>query len=163
MWSRPTSTSKFRDDLRFDRIAIAMIQGYLLGKGRATTLPGGLHAFIKSEPQLPAPDIEFMFPGTPPDAHIWFPGIRPAFEDGFGIRPALLHPASRGDVRLRSADPKTPPIIRYNFLEEPSDLAKLREGVLKEATPQQVAEANRRAVAWMKRPPIERTTPEGAP
>lgn len=40
---------------------------------------------------------------------------------------------------------------------------ELREGVLKEAAPQQVAEASRRAAAWLKRPPIERTTPEGAP
>ena len=40
---------------------------------------------------------------------------------------------------------------------------ELREAVLEEATPQQVAEASRRAAAWMKRPPIERTTPEGAP
>jgi len=130
MWSRPTNTSKFRDDLRFDRIAIGMINGYLFGKGRATALPGGLHAFVKTDPQLVAPDIEFMFPGTPPGAHIWFPGIKRVFEDGFGIRPSLLHPASRGEVRLRSVDPRMPPIIRYNFLNEPSDLAKLREGVL---------------------------------
>jgi hypothetical protein len=40
---------------------------------------------------------------------------------------------------------------------------ELREAVITEATPQQVAEANRRAVAWMKRPPRERATPEGAP
>jgi choline dehydrogenase-like flavoprotein len=130
MWSRPTNTSKFRDDLRFDRIAIAMVQGYLFGKGRATALPGGLHAFIKTESQLPAPDLELIFPGAPPNAHIWFPGIKPAFEDGFGIRPALMHPASRGHVRLRSADPKTPPMIHYKFLEEPAALAPVREGVL---------------------------------
>lgn len=129
MWSRPNA-GKFRDDMRFDRIAMAMIKAYLFGKGPASTLPGGLHAFIKTEPSLPSPDIEFMFPGTPLDAHIWFPGIKAAYADAFGIRPALMHPASRGTVRLRSADPKVPPTIRYNFLQEPSDLATLREGVL---------------------------------
>jgi TPR repeat protein len=40
---------------------------------------------------------------------------------------------------------------------------RLRDAVLSEATPRQVEEANRRAIAWMKRPPKERATPEGAP
>jgi TPR repeat protein len=40
---------------------------------------------------------------------------------------------------------------------------ELRGTALQEATPQQVAEAERRAAAWKKRSPKERTTPEGAP
>jgi choline dehydrogenase-like flavoprotein len=74
------------------------------------------------------PDIEFMFRGAPPHAHLWFPLINPAYLDGFGIRPALLHPDSRGQVLLRSSDPRDPPRIVGNFLSAPNDLARLREG-----------------------------------
>ena len=128
LWSRSGSAGPFRDTLRADRIALAMLQGYLLGTGRATVVPGGLHAFLKTEEWLEAPDIEFMFRGAPPAAYVWFPGVRRAYDDGFGIRPCLLHPASRGSVTLRSADPRDPPRIAYNFLSEPADLDKLREG-----------------------------------
>jgi len=40
---------------------------------------------------------------------------------------------------------------------------ELREAALEEATAEQAAEAERRAAAWLKRAPMERTTPEGAP
>jgi 4-pyridoxate dehydrogenase len=128
LWSRPERPSTFRDTLRADRIALAMAQAYLFGTGRATVVPGGLHAFIKTHKGLASPDIEFMFRGAPPSAGIWFPGVRHPYEDGFGIRPCLLHPASRGKVTLRSTDPRDKPRINFNFLSEPSDLAKLREG-----------------------------------
>ena len=126
LWSRPTNTSPFRDHLRFDRMALAMIEAHLFGTGRATVVPGGLHAFIKSRPELDVPDIEFMFRGAPPNAHMWFPGVRKPYADAFGIRPCLLHPASRGEVLLASSDPFAKPRIRYNFLSEPSDLETLR-------------------------------------
>ncbi len=96
--------------------------------GPATVVPGGLHAFIKTRPELAAPDIEFMFRGAPPHAHLWFPLLKPAYADGFGIRPTLLHPESRGEVRLRSADPRAHPRILFNLLTEPADIARLRDG-----------------------------------
>jgi 4-pyridoxate dehydrogenase len=74
------------------------------------------------------PDIEFMFRGVPPDARLWFPRVKEPYADGFGIRPALLHPESRGEVLLRSADPREPMRIIYNFLSAPNDLPALREG-----------------------------------
>ncbi len=74
------------------------------------------------------PDIEFMFRGTSHHPHLWFPGIYAPFKDGFGIRPTLLHPDSRGDLLLRSADPRDPPRIRYNFLTAPNDLPTLVKG-----------------------------------
>jgi choline dehydrogenase-like flavoprotein len=74
------------------------------------------------------PDIEFMFRGTSHHPHLWFPLVYPAFLDGFGIRPTLLHPDSRGEVLLRSADPFAPPRIRYNFFTAPNDLPTLRHG-----------------------------------
>ncbi len=118
----------FRDAMRLDRMALAMIRAHLFGSGPGTVVPGGLHAFLRTRDDLSAPDLEFMFRGLPPHARLWFPGWRPAYLDGFGIRPTLLHPESRGEVTLRSSDPFAPPRIAYNFLTAPGDLAKLCEG-----------------------------------
>ncbi len=125
---RRLTASTFRSEMRFDRMAVSMVRAYCFGSGPGTVVPGGLHAFIRTRPELGVPDIEFMFRGAPADPHLWFPLIRPAYADGYGIRPTLLHPDSRGEIRLRSADPRDPPRICYNFLSAPNDLATLREG-----------------------------------
>ncbi len=118
----------FHREMRFDRMALSMVRAYLLGTGPGTVVPGGLHAFIKTRPELAVPDIEFMFRGTAANPRLWFPLIRPAFLDGFGIRPTLLHPDSRGELLLGSADPLQPPRIVYRFFTAPNDLPTLREG-----------------------------------
>jgi len=127
LWTR-RDVSTFRDVMRFDRMARAMVQAYLFGTGPATVVPGGLHAFVKTRADLAVPDIEFMFRGAPPHAHLWFPGIKAPYQDGYGIRPTLLHPDSRGEILLRSTDPRDAPRIHYNFFSAPGDLPKLREG-----------------------------------
>ena len=119
----------FHREMRFDRMAVSMLRAYFFGTGPGTVVPGGLHAFIKTRPELAVPDIEFMFRGTSASPHLWFPLVRPPFQDGFGIRPTLLHPDSRGQILLRSSDPAAPPRIVYNFFSAPGDLPRLREGV----------------------------------
>ncbi len=127
-YTRPEA-SPFRKTMRLDVMARGLLQAHLFGTGPATIVPGGLHAFIKTKPELSVPDIEFMFRGTALNAHLWFPPFRKAYLDGFGIRPTLLHPKSRGRVRLASADPKTHPRIFFNLLSAPEDLPVLRDGV----------------------------------
>jgi 4-pyridoxate dehydrogenase len=119
----------FHREMRFDRIAVSMLQAYFYGTGPGTVVPGGLHAFVKTNPELAVPDIEFMFRGAPAETYLWFPLIRPAYTDGYGIRPTLLHPDSRGEILLRSTDPRTPPRLVFNFFSAPNDLPRLREGV----------------------------------
>ena len=118
----------FHRQMRFDRMAAAMMQAWLFGTGPGTVVPGGLHAFIKTRPEIAVPDIEFMFRGVATDVRLWVPLIRPPRPDGFAIRPALLHPDSRGEILLRSKDARDPMRIVYNFFSAPNDLPKLREG-----------------------------------
>jgi len=126
-YTRP-QPGTFHREMRIDRMTVSMLRAYLFGSGPGTVVPGGLHAFIKTRPELAVPDIEFMFRGTAADPHLWFPVVRPPFLDGFGIRPTLLHPDSRGEVLLGSADPLAPPRIVYRFFTAPNDLPTLREG-----------------------------------
>jgi choline dehydrogenase-like flavoprotein len=128
MWSRPDNVSPFRDLLRADKISAAFVQAYLTGKGPATIPPSGLAAFTRYSNELSAPEIQFLFRSAPAHPHMWFPGIRAPYEDRFGIRPVLLHPESRGEVLLRSADPRDPVRLVPRFLSAQSDVATLREG-----------------------------------
>jgi 4-pyridoxate dehydrogenase len=125
---RRKQPGSFHREMRFDRMTVSMIRAYLFGSGPGTVVPGGLHAFIKTRPELAVPDIEFMFRGTAATPHLWFPLVRSAYVDGFGIRPTLLHPDSRGELLLGSADPLAPPRIVYRFFTAPNDLPTLREG-----------------------------------
>jgi len=119
----------FHAQMRFDRAAANMVRAYLFGTGPATVLPGGLHGFLKTERDHPVPDIQFLFRSAPPRAYPWFPGLVPAYEDSFGVRPVLLHPESRGAVRLRSADPTARVRITQNFLATDRDVRTIRAGL----------------------------------
>jgi 4-pyridoxate dehydrogenase len=128
MWARPQNTSPFRDLLRADRISMAFMQAYLTGTGPATIPPSGIAAFTRYNQELTAPEIQFLFRSAPVHPHVWFPGVKPAYEDVFGIRPVLLHPESRGEVLLRSANPRDPIRLVPRFFSAQSDIATLREG-----------------------------------
>jgi choline dehydrogenase-like flavoprotein len=119
----------FHAEMRLDRAALNLARAYVLGTGPGTVLPGRLHAFVKTRRDLAVPDIQFLFRAAPTRAHLWFPGLAPAYEDSFGMRPVMLHPESRGNVRLRSADPTAPVRIEQNFLASDSDVRTIREGV----------------------------------
>ena len=53
-WKRQ-SPGHFVREMRFDRMATSMVRAYLFGSGPGTVVPGGLHAFIKTQPDLPGP------------------------------------------------------------------------------------------------------------
>ena len=118
----------FHGRMRADRMAVAMLQAHFLGSGPATKVPTNLFGFVKSRAELAVPDIEYLLMPTAPTAGLWFPGVRAPYSDAFGIRPAIMHPASRGEVLLRSADARDPPLIRFNALQEAADVATLRTG-----------------------------------
>ena len=128
-WTRPENTSPFREELRYDKIAVSMVRAYLFGTGPGTVVPGGMHAFLKSAPGVEAADWEFLFRGAPLDANPWFPGIKRKYEDGYAIRCGIVHPKSRGEARLRSTNPTDPLVLDFRFLSNNDDLVSLREGL----------------------------------
>jgi choline dehydrogenase-like flavoprotein len=128
LWKRREPRGPFHRLMRYDRVALAFARAYLFGTGPAATVPLNVQGYIKSDSSLEVPDLEFMLRLAPLGVGPWFPKLLPAYADAFGLDPVLLHPESRGTVRLRSADPTARVRIEYNYLSAPADIAKLREG-----------------------------------
>jgi choline dehydrogenase/4-pyridoxate dehydrogenase len=114
---------------RADHLAFAFARAYLAGTGPATDVPSGFMAFVKTDPALEIPDIQFLLRSGAANAGPWFPGVKKPWRDEFVCRPILLRPASRGRIMLRSADPRERVLIDQNFLAVDSDLKTLREGL----------------------------------
>jgi choline dehydrogenase/4-pyridoxate dehydrogenase len=124
-----TAPGPFVRHMRIDRLAAELAKGYCFGTGFATDLPGGAVGFIKTEPALPAPDIQVLFHAGPLSAGPYLPPFRGAFADGFSSIAVLLRPESRGRLQLASADPATPIRIHQNFLAAERDWKMLRAGL----------------------------------
>mmetsp|Transcript_65856 Transcript_65856/g.208414 ORF Transcript_65856/g.208414 Transcript_65856/m.208414 type:complete len:259 (+) Transcript_65856:282-1058(+) len=93
------------------------------GAGRGDLRPG-------------VPDLQLHFlaaSGSPADLDNvnlgaeWQARIDPA-DKSFTVLPTLLHPKSRGTVRLGSADPRAPPVIDPRYLEHEDDVKSLVAG-----------------------------------
>jgi choline dehydrogenase/4-pyridoxate dehydrogenase len=115
--------------MRADRILLELGKAYLRGEGIAADWPGGIMAFLKSEPGLTLPDIQFLFNAAPMTASPYFPPFVQPYADSFGCRAVLLRPESRGHIELASPDPRSPVRIRQNFLAAGKDWATLRAGL----------------------------------
>jgi choline dehydrogenase-like flavoprotein len=127
MWRRPRPGT-FHRALRFDRAVVNMLRALLFRNGPSSRLPGVIVGFLKSKPQLPQPDLQLFLQLLPPNADVWFPGFKRAYQDGFAIRAQLVGQKSRGEILLKSADPNDRPRVFYNSLSAPEDLETMREG-----------------------------------
>ncbi|HXQ63730.1 MAG TPA: choline dehydrogenase [Steroidobacteraceae bacterium] len=71
------------------------------------------------------PDVQLHFVPAQLDDH----GRNRMPGHGFTLHSCVLRPASRGAIRLASADPTAPPRIHANYLSAPGDAATLIEGI----------------------------------
>lgn len=97
----------------------------LFGRGPLTSNLAEAGGFVRTGPDVIAPDLQLYFaPGFFSD-HGW---IR---REGhwFTLGASLLRPGSRGMLRLRSADPRERPAIEPRYLQDESDLEVLLAGV----------------------------------
>lgn len=121
-------------DLRADKIAFSVVQGMLLGEGITTTFPYEAGAFVRSRPELVAPDIQLHFmPALEATANLHLPNPfkKARIEDnhGFTLRVGPVNPDSRGEITLRSANPKDPPRIQPNYLATQFDIDTMIRGI----------------------------------
>ncbi len=79
-------------------------------------------AFIRSKAGVPYPDIQYHFL---PIA-VRYDGQAAAEGHGFQAHVGPMRSKSRGSVTLRSADPKSAPMIRFNYMSHPDDWQDFR-------------------------------------
>jgi choline dehydrogenase-like flavoprotein len=77
--------------------------------------------FLKTRPELEAPDLQLHFGITAIDDH----GRKLHLGGGYSCHSSLLRPKSRGSVRLADTNPMSPPIIDPNFLGDPEDMENM--------------------------------------
>jgi 4-pyridoxate dehydrogenase len=116
-------------NMRLDRLALGLGNAYFFGKGFAANLPGGITAFLKSDPGENLPDIQLLFVAAPFTAAPYLPPFKQGFADGFAVRVVVLRPESRGAIRLGSASPADAPRIHQSILATERDWTRMRKGV----------------------------------
>ena len=92
--------------------------------GPLTTNFAEAGGFIKSSPTLATPDLQLHFVIGKLVDH----GRKTVFGHGYSCHVCLLHPASRGTLKLASADPMAAPLIDPNFFGHPDDLPRMVAG-----------------------------------
>ena len=81
-------------------------------------------AFVKSAPDVPAPDLQLLMVLSIVDDH----ARKMHLGTGLSSHVDLLRPHSRGTVGLSSRDPRDAPVIDPKFLSDERDLAVLLKG-----------------------------------
>jgi choline dehydrogenase len=124
--NRPVS---FLNELRADRVARSVVRWALFGDGVFATQINSCNIVIRTDARQSKPDVQLMCNPVRMDAKIWWPLIGPRQQHRITADAVVLHPESRGSVRLRSANPADPPRIQLNLFAHPGDLATARRGL----------------------------------
>ncbi|WP_424183439.1 GMC family oxidoreductase [Actinokineospora sp. G85] len=107
-------TSDLADAVTPARLA----QWQALGRGPLSSNIGEGGGFIRTRDGLAAPDMQFHVAPT----MFYDNGLREAPARGFTTATTLVAPASRGALRLRSADPRWRPLLDPAYYADPADL-----------------------------------------
>jgi len=111
--------------LRADRLALDVLRWFVLRSGPIAGLPVSVQGFVRTDAALDRPDLQMLVSPVSMMARPWFPGWRAGAGHVLSVACVLLHPASRGLVSLRSADPAAAPRILLNLLQAPEDRAAM--------------------------------------
>ena len=115
--------------LRWDKVAVNLARWWLLRSGPFAHQATSVHAQVRTRPELERPDMQIFFNPASMMAGPWFPVLKPEPIHEFNAIMILLHPESRGWVKLRSKDPKDAPRIFLNLLSEQRDIDTLIAGL----------------------------------
>ena len=107
------------------RMARMGLRYAFLRKGPLAVSAGYAGGFWRTRPELRRPDVQTHFLTFSLDRM----GEKLHPFSGFTASICHLRPSSRGSVRIRSADPRVPPAIRYNYLATEHDRRSMIEGM----------------------------------
>jgi choline dehydrogenase len=111
----------------------AAARDYLLhGTGILAMTMVQVQVMAKSDPALPAPDVQLQFVPLAITRDVDENGmfnVQPAKTEGFLSASTFTHTRYRGRVGLRSADPTASPRIEMRLLQDPDDLRDTMRGL----------------------------------
>ena len=116
----------FHEGLRLDRLAWSLMTWALVGAGPLASMPLPVQGFVALGEGQAAPDTQFQISAVSMEARPWFPGWRSSAGHHFTAAAMQLQPHGRGDVSLRSADPRDAPRIRLGLFRHEVDKAAAR-------------------------------------
>lgn len=108
--------------------SLRQLADYVLRRrGMLTSNIGEAYGFLRSRPDLHAPDIEMIFA----PAGFFDEGLIAYQGEGVVAGPILVDPASRGRITLASTDPSAKAVIDPRYLSDPEgrDRAAMVEGI----------------------------------
>jgi len=106
-------------------LAGQMLKYLFTGKGLMAIIPVEAMAYLRSRPELAFPDIKLSF-----GLMVHDPATRkPRTQPGVVVYANVAKPKSRGEIRLRSADPADKPVIDHQLLGAREDMEALVSGV----------------------------------
>jgi choline dehydrogenase-like flavoprotein len=124
-WRVPSNTESFGLSLSGTaKIARAIMEWRNKRSGMVTSAYATAGAFIRSSPDVPAPDLQLIFVIAIVDDH----ARKLHMGHGISCHVDVLRPFSRGVVGLNSTDPRDAPVIDPKFLSDERDLTLLLKG-----------------------------------
>jgi choline dehydrogenase len=106
------------------RVAAAMPEWHKHRTGMVSSAYATAGAFIRSSPEAEIPDLQIIFVIAMVDDH----ARKLHLGHGFSSHIDVLHPYSRGTVKLASTDPRAAPLIDPRYLSDERDLQMLLKG-----------------------------------
>ncbi len=120
MWRTPKSRGIWEQESRRN-----LARWQLRHSGPLTTNLAESGGFSRSDPELPAPDLQwYALPAPYQNAGLSDPAVR-----ALSLLVTLVAVGSRGRIRLRSADPRHKPLIDPAYLSDGTDLEPLVTGI----------------------------------
>ncbi|WP_070154505.1 GMC family oxidoreductase [Sphingobium phenoxybenzoativorans] len=111
----------FNKDFRGARLLANVLKYALTGSGPMASAVADVVAYAKTDDRLTRPDVQIGLglQSLLPSEH----GVGVMREPGISLVSYLMHPQSRGSVRINSADVDAPPSIDPNYLDVEADRA----------------------------------------
>jgi len=107
------------------QLADHLVRYAVARRGMMTTAPVHAMAFLRSSPELAHPDIKLQFGPYCYDLEKRSMHERP----GVSVFTNVSPPRSRGEIRLRSADPVDAPVIDHRLFGDAADMAAIIRGL----------------------------------
>lgn len=123
---RVKGTHTLNEMARGWRLGLAVGEYYLRKTGILTLGTGLVHGFVKTQPEMETPDVQYFF------VHASYANAADRNLDrapGMTIGVSQLRPESKGSIHIRSKDPSAPPAIRPNLLSSEVDQESLIKGM----------------------------------